>query len=327
MRAAGEKQYNCPQLSSIVRLAACALLAVLLPSCATVVPTAAELAPGRIWDVRETRFVDERELVGALSAARFRLLGERHDNAGHHAVRARLIAAMAAGGARPAVVFEQFTLDHDAALRAAQVPGIDAERLADAGRLERRSWDWPLHKPVVEAALAIPLPIRAGNLARNDLRGDVQQAVERSDAGWAARLRAAPWSATQRRALEEDIVDGHCGKLPPSVVPRIVLAQRARDAALAQALVDAATPSGAILIAGNGHVRRDVGVPAYLAPTERVLSVGFVEVPNEPRDAAEFARTFAERHAAFDYVWLTGTVVRDDPCKAMPAPKDAPPAR
>jgi uncharacterized iron-regulated protein len=213
----------------------------------------------RIWDVHAARFVAEPQLVGDLAAARYRLLGEVHDNPAHHAIRARLIGALAATGARPAVVFEQLDLDHDDAVVAAQASGADAEKIADAGRLDRKAWAWP-HKPLLDAALGKGLPVRAGNMPRESLRGDLQAALDKdSGAIWYARFHAARWTEAQAAALRADIVEAHCGKLPEAVVPRVLLAQRIRDAAMAQALVNDATSAGAILIAGNGHVRADLG--------------------------------------------------------------------
>lgn len=310
----------------------CAALLVLLAAagCALPEPVAHREAP-RIWDVRAQRFVDERELVDALARARYALLGERHDNPLHHAVRARLIAAIAATGNRPAVVFEQFAREHDDALRLAQDAGGDAETLADAGRLDRTSWEWPLHKPLLDAALAVPLPVRAGNLSRRELRDDLAGRIAaQTGPAWIVRLRATRWTEAQEKQLEDDIVDGHCGKLPDTVVPRIALAQRARDAAMAQALVDHATPTGAILIAGNGHVRADVGVPVYLrAPglagsDGNVVGVGFVEAGSRDANAPGFPRRAAAAHPGFDYLWFTPGVARDDPCSRMRAPPQAP---
>src|SRR5687767_16011942 len=40
---------------------------------------------GRIWDVAGARFIITEALVARLAPARFVLLGERHDNADHHA--------------------------------------------------------------------------------------------------------------------------------------------------------------------------------------------------------------------------------------------------
>jgi uncharacterized iron-regulated protein len=277
----------------------------------------------RIWDVHAARFIAESQLVADLAAARYRLLGEVHDNPAHHPIRARLIAAVAATGARPAVVFEQLDLDRDEAVMAAQAAGADAEQLADAGRLDRKAWDWPLHKPILEVALGNGLPVRAANVPREKLRGDLQAAENDSSAIWYARIHAARWTEAQAAALRADIVEGHCGKLPDAVVPRIVLAQRLRDAAMAQALVDDATAGGAILIAGNGHVRADLAVPVYLhAPGlpdahARSVSLGLIEVTPDDERAADFPRQVIAAHPGFDYVWFTPPAAREDPCARL----------
>jgi len=284
--------------------------------------------PGpRIWDVHAARFVSEPQLVTALAAVRYRLLGEVHDNSEHPTIRARLIAAVAATGVRPAVVFEQLDLERDAAVVAAQAAGADAERLADAGRLDRKGWLWPMHKPLFELALRLGLPVRAGNVSREMLRGDLQAAVDReTGAIWYARLHGARWTDEQAAALRADIVEAHCGKLPPAIVPRLELAQRVRDASMAQALVDDATPGGAILIAGNGHVRADLGVPVYLhAPGlpgagAQSISLGLIEVAADEERAADFPRQLVATHPGFDYVWFTRPAAREDPCASIAEP-------
>lgn len=302
-------------------LIAATSIATALAACAAPPTTASGRAP-RIFDVKAQRYIDEPALVAALARVRYRLLGEVHDNPEHHVLRARLVAALAATGVRPAVVFEQFDLDHEAALRAAQAAGGDAERIADAGRLDRRGWGWPLHKPILAAALAAGLPVHAGNMSRTALDA-AQRATSKPDAAWYTRLRAARWSDAQARTLHDDIVESHCGQLPASVVPRLVVAQRIRDAAMAQALVDDATADGALLIAGNGHVRADLGVPVYLhAPglpdaNASSLSVGLVEATPEDERRADFPQAVAGDRGAYDYLWITAPASGDDPCAAF----------
>jgi len=93
-----------------------------------------------------------------------------------------------------------------------------------------------------------------------------------------------------------------------AMVSAMIDVQRARDAAFADALVRSGVP--AVLIAGAGHVRRDRGVPLYLArrePDRRVLAIAFLEVGREPPDREELA-------AAFDFVWWTPRLDDLDPC-------------
>jgi uncharacterized iron-regulated protein len=277
---------------------------------------AATAAGPAIFDSAAGSGIDEPALVTRLAAARYRLLGEVHDNPASHRLRAGLLRDLASRGQRPAVLLEQFDLPHDDALLEAQAAGADADTLARAGKLDRRGWKWPLHEPIIAAALAAHLPVRAANLPgevlvpllRDGNEGRVGDEVKET----AAR---APWSAAQESGLEDEIREAHCGKLPDTLVPRFARAQRLRDAAMARALVRDATAGGAVLIAGNGHVRRDRGVPAYL-PAGESLSVGFIELePGE--DAGKVARELRE---SYDYVWFIPPVQRPDPCAAMKSP-------
>jgi uncharacterized iron-regulated protein len=303
-----------------------ALVLTALAGCAAAPVTDRLDAP--IVDVASRRVIGETALVDALAHVRFRLLGELHDDPEHHAIRARLVGQIARRGVHPAVVFEQFDVEHDRALVAAQTPGATPETLATAGRLDRKGWAWPMHAPIIAAPLAAHLPIRAGNLSRQDIPAlpRTGEAAHRGarDAGWLARLRAAPWSAAQARTLHAEIVESHCNMLPADVVPRLVEGERMRDAAMAQALVDAATDDGAILIAGDGHVRANLGVPVYLhAPglhgsNATSIGVGFVEAdqaPGEPvrLDERAIGQLVAD-HPGFDYLWVTARIERPDPC-------------
>ena len=102
-----------------------------------------------------------------------------------------------------------------------------------------------------------------------------------------------PLPDAARLKLDQVIEDGHCGKPPPNILPGIVAAQRARDAIMAKTLQ---ADASAVLIAGNGHVRRDFGVPHYLAhypQGDDVRVVGFIEVDADqsaPTDYVPMAR-------------------------------------
>jgi uncharacterized iron-regulated protein len=75
-----------------------------------------------------------------------------------------------------------------------------------------------------------------------------------------------------------------------------------------------------VLIAGAGHVRRDYGVPMYLAskmPDARVISLAFVEVSRGEPDPPAYAMQFQRQTLPFDYVWFTPRVDDQDPCAAF----------
>ena len=286
---------------------ACALLA----ACAAAPPAAAPDLAGRIWDVQGRRFTDERLLVQRMRAARYVLLGEAHDNPAHHALRARLLGVLAQG---TDVYFEQFDLPRDAALREAQRAGAGADALASAGRMDP-SWRWPLYRPLVEAALAAKLPVRAANLPGADARRIAAAGVlAPGDAALADALAHSGWSGALEQALRAEIIESHCKALPERAAPAMALAQRARDAAMALAL--AAAPGNAALLAGNGHIRRDLGLPRYLPQGAVVLSVAFLEIREDEIDPQAYARGAANA-PEYDFIWFTDRQPRADPCEAF----------
>ena len=64
-------------------------------------------------------------------------------------------------------------------------------------------------------------------------------------------------------AQETEVRDSHCGALPEPLVSPMAKAQIARDVVMAETL-RAHAANGVVLIAGNGHVRTDIGVPFWL---------------------------------------------------------------
>jgi uncharacterized iron-regulated protein len=261
------------------------------------------------------RTLSRTELIAELMQSDFILLGERHDNSYHHVIRGELIDALAGklAGRKPSIVMEY--LDRATRLDPA-LPLL--EEMQRAG-FNLQGWQWPLHEPLFAAARSADLPILGGNLSRSDARRVAMQGDSVLDGALAGLLARAPLRGPAQQRLDADLVDGHCGHLPASRLPNMRLAQRARDAAMVSTLLDS-RPGSVILLAGNGHVRRDYGVAALLhelAPTQRSVSIGFFE------SNADLEHHLAKERGVFDYVWITPPAERDDPCAgfSMPAAK------
>lgn len=207
------------------------------------------------------------------------LLGEVHDNAEGHKLRYEQLRQRVERGWRPAVAMEQFDREQQALLNKAQKDCRDAQCVILVMQSPR--WDWQQYKPIIDLALHYQLPLIAANLSRADASKVVRDGVASSfDAETVAAYKlkdALPADIVQGQRKE--IVAGHCGMLPDEMVPGMVHAQIARDIWMAK-LVRAQLPRDVVLIAGNGHVRKDVGVPRWLAAVEpklTVRSIGYVE--------------------------------------------------
>jgi uncharacterized iron-regulated protein len=258
------------------------------------------------------------------------LLGEVHDNPMHHQLRAWLIAQKPACtyGCKPAseaVVFEQ--------IRADQQPALEQfKALAEAGGVTTDDlfrlleWDksgWPpaaIYKPLIETVVAAKIPIFAGNLPRERIRAVARGGpIPPEDR---ARLKLDnEMPAALAEALNKELAESHCGALPPEAMGGLAAAQRYRDAHLADALLTAQKRHGfAILIAGNGHVRSDRGVPWHIrerAPGTSVTSVVILEVEEGKTDPEAYVPRDPEGKPAADLLIFTPRAERDDPCEKM----------
>lgn len=290
---------------------------------------------GKVWSVTEGRFIARDALTRAATEADLLIIGEKHDNAAHHAIQADLVADAVAAGRRPALAFEMMTRDRQAAIDdvlagardenpAARLDTVLAA-LAEAAGWKDSGWpDWSLYRPIAASVVKAGGPVIAADLAPSMKRTAAKDGVAALPRRWRDRLALdAPLSAATRAALAEEIKAAHCGYATADMIEAMIRVQRARDAALAMAMLDArdAPDAGqAILITGNGHARDDRAVPWLVrralgdAPGARVLSVGLIEArPGlvTPEDYADGADT----PLPYDIVVFTSPTALGDPCE------------
>ena len=283
---------------------------------------------GRAYDTAQGKLSDPADGPRLPLPDGIVLLGEVHDNPAHHQVRAWLIAEAikARPQWRPAVLFEQIDTDRQEAVdRFEKLDAGDRTAQSLFSLLKWQESGWPpadIYRPLIEAVVAAGLPILAGELPRVRVRsvargGLLQIAPEERARLGLDRPLPAPLSDALRRELQES----HCGALPPQAMGGMAAAQRYRDAHMADALLGATQRHGsAILIAGNGHVRSDRGVPWHLrhrAPGRPVTSVLLMEVEDGKTDPADYMPRDPEGRPAADFIVFTPRAERPDPCEAL----------
>lgn len=241
------------------------------------------------------------------AAADVLLLGETHDNAEGHRMRAALLRDRIEAGWRPAIAMEQFDTGQQAALDAAMRECADADCVLAKVVPPKSGWTWAHYTPVIALALEYKLPLLAANLSRADASKIVKGGFAATlPAGLIARYQLESLPAPLLAAQETEVRDSHCGMLPESMVAPMAKAQVARDVVMADAMRTRAA-TGVVLIAGNGHVRKDLGVPFWLARDGLAPhATGFLE---PDADAA-----------AFNDFQRIPAIQRPDPCAQFKPP-------
>lgn len=242
-------------------------------------------------------------MLSDLPPADIVVLGEVHDNPIHHQHQAQAITAI-----KPAaLVFEM--LDAEQAGRVTPALRADMAALDKALGWAESGWpDFAIYYPIFAASSA---PVYGAAVPRETLRGAM--------GGDLAALFGAedsvrfgldvPLPEAQQQEREAMQMQAHCDALPPEMLPGMVAAQRLRDAELARVALRAWHETGGpvVVVTGNGHARRDWGLPAALAqadPGRRLLSLGQLEAA--PEDTPPYD------------LWLvTAPAEREDPCAAF----------
>ena len=266
------------------------------------------LATEMIFEYKTKNQVNVQDLIAAIQDADIILLGEIHDNLFQHRARADLVSKIQS---------KEFAIVSEHLVSGSKIT-YSGSLLADLETIgfNRKAWSWPVHEVLYKKFEELSLPVFGGNLSKKDINNIY------SGIGFSQSDTLTP--TVKRSALDSQLKDklinalvaGHCGVVEEDLLSFMFKVQRLRDASLAYIATKVAP---AIVIAGNGHVRRDYGVPQILKkinPNSNVISIAFLE-----RDKlSETTDNLIEKlfkDADTDYIWLTEAVSRIDPCEKL----------
>ena len=240
--------------------------------------------------------------VARMSGADVVILGEVHDNPAHHSVQRDIIERLSP----KAVVWEMLT-------------GLEADRVSSsvignpeelARVLEWAESGWPafsMYLPLFQAAPGAR--IYGGEVPRQAARAVMQGGAAVAFGADAARFGLTVKLPEDEMAKREQMqFDAHCEAIPKDSMTPMVEIQRLRDAVLAREIIAAHDETGGpvVVITGNGHARKDWGIPVYLKrvqPGLKVFSLG----------QSEDGKVDGE----FDIVIDSAPAERADPCAAF----------
>ncbi len=232
--------------------------------------------------------------VDALLPADALLIGEQHDAAEHQQIEQQVVAHLAGRGLLAALAVEMA----DAGVSTAKLkPTATEQQVQNALRWNDKGWPWAAYGPAVMTAVRAGVPVLGANLPTAKMRSSM------GDAKLDTQLPGPALKAQQQL-----IRIGHCNLLPESQITPMTRVQIAKDQAMAQTIEDVALPGKVVvLLAGNGHVNRQLGVPQHLPATLHAKAVHL-----RAGDATDKDR-------AFDSTWATPALPEKDYCAGLKA--------
>lgn len=247
---------------------------------------------------------DAQARLATLLPADALLLGEQHDAPAHQQLQRQAVQWLAARGELAALALEMAEQGRSTAGLPRDASEADVQHALawrDAG------WPWKTYRPVVMAAVRAGVPVLGANLPA------ARQREAMRDAALDARLPPAALAEQQQR-----VRDGHCGLLPESQIGPMTRVQIARDIAMADTVRAARQPGRTVLlVAGNGHVHRALGVPLHLPPdlTTKVLSAQSGQA--QAAIDSEVTDTLPAHTSGADLLWPTPPVPPRDYCAEL----------
>lgn len=270
---------------------------------------------GTIWDSRADKFISANELFARLEGVSYLLLGEKHDNPDHHALQLRSLDHVLQAGNVSTVSFEMMSSEQQPLLQNLSLSAQSSlEQVNEYLQWDNDGWNWDYYGPLLYRAMQAGVSINAANISNEEM---MQVYGEPTVAEIAAVL-----DEQTMLALEKDIDESHCGMLPESQFPAMVRVQQARDYAMAGSLTPHNEQQLQVLIAGNYHIRRDLGVPNYLLNRQpslqesQIISLAFMEVHGASDDPSDYLQQFGSVKA-YDYIWFTPAVSDEDYCASL----------
>jgi uncharacterized iron-regulated protein len=236
---------------------------------------------------------------------RIYLLGEVHDNPHGHNLRLELVMQLISQKQKPVIAMEQFDRENQQALDLALTSCQDVDCVL--AKVATPGWDWLFYKPYVQLALDKKVTLVAANLSNTDVRkvmtqgfSSVYSPLEIAE----YKLAQLPMHLLndQRKSIQE----GHCNMLPIQAIDPMVRGQIARDVWMAK-VVNNVKNQMVILIAGNGHVRKDAGVFQWLTPENQSKTQVHGYVEQADKSDANW----------YDHVHVIPTIEREDPCRVF----------
>ncbi len=277
------------------------IAAAFLMGLAACAPSDRLIAPEGDRVANATVALKNGKIAERLQSADYILLGEKHDNADHHKIQLAVLQNLLASG--DVVVFEMLHLKQQPAIDDFLKGDLPYSDLEAALEWKKSGWpDWNYYGPLMATVREKGARIMAGSLPGK--YRTLQEPVTTHS--------FKPLGEDKTADLKEEIRVSHCDLLPKEMLVPVTKAQIAKDQFMASKLAEERQSGRAFLIAGNGHVRKDRGIPYFLTQLDANASIhvlGLIEETN--------ARDLSDPFPLYDTLWITEPAPEKDHCAVL----------
>jgi uncharacterized iron-regulated protein len=267
---------------------------------AAVARTAPAPAAGELVDHRDGSRVAFDAMVDRLATASVVYVGERHDQAAHHAFQARVLEALLGRwkGKPVALGMEMFQRPFQPALDAYVKKEIDEkEMLARTEWAARWGFGWEMYAPMLRLARERDFPVVALNAPREVTKAVAKKGLDGLTTEQRAELPPLGMDDAGHRAFVKDAFGAHGASMPPETFERFYTAQviweETMSSAVAEWLAAHGPDAKMVVVVGAGHVADRFGVPARAdrkSGTRHLSVVAEVVEPAEPGETPRAPR-------------------------------------
>ncbi|AUI66778.1 MULTISPECIES: ChaN family lipoprotein [Glaesserella] len=225
-------------------------------SCSSSLKDVSVTSLGKIQDLRTGEQLTPQAFVQKIATVPHILLGEQHDNLAHHQAQFWLLQQLQQYRPQGSVLLEMLSVDQQPHIaKVEQNPTAYFNDLPSALHW-KKGWEWRFYGESVRYALENKTALVATNLTQQEVSTLMSGAEP-------IQGNQSTHPDIQKKIAQLILQHHHCDcDVQDPMIQKMVQVQQFRDRRMAEKVLSAKTPN--LLIAGNHHINRQIGVAVHL---------------------------------------------------------------
>lgn len=222
----------------------------------------------RVVDAKTGQTLDKQAWLNVLATQEHVILGEYHDSREQHRMAHELLQRLHQLRPQGALLLEMLQVNQQPLVDAAyQTPILDSDSLARKIGW-KRSWHWDYYDDLVLQAIFSDYPLVATNLTDAEVAQIMRGAAPIF--GYESTEPDVQQAIAKKIKISHGLPLGSLHKSDEQLVNKMVQVQQFRDRRMAEKILMAPAPN--LLLAGNFHAQKDLGVSLHLQDLQGHLS-------------------------------------------------------